>query len=90
MKNTQTNKKINLAQINFDFFNAKQVYEQNKICFICAQKTYLFGKKKKQFFFRIVCKSRDYQNLFQCLYQNYSKFFFLLLFSLSTLYTHPS
>lgn len=36
-------------------------------------------RKRNNFFFRIVCKSRDYQNLFQCLYQNYSKFFFFII-----------
>lgn len=52
MKNTQTNKKINLAQINFEFFlMLSKSYEQARIffCFICAQKTYLFRKKTKHF-----------------------------------------
>lgn len=40
--------------------------EQN-LFYLCAKD--LFIQKEKETFFRIVRKSRDYQNLFECLYQ---------------------
>lgn len=50
MKNTQTNKKINLAQINFDFVNAKRVTKRTEFV-LFVRKRLIYSERKRNIFF---------------------------------------
>ncbi len=78
--------------MNFFLCEAK-VYEQTRICFICAQKTYLF-RNEKETFVRITFVNLGITSIYlSVLYQNYILnsfhfFYFYCYFSLSTQYTY--